>query len=412
MRKGLQNQRAELVKELDGVQTDMVRAAVDAGQATIDADNRAWEQRVSVAKRGAKDIIEANDPIAKANAEYSKSLEQLNKFKPDISAEDYDTAFKAITKSRDDAIERAEKSANTMTIEGKAVWSVAESYNALVLELNSAKLATEALRLGEGTIIDVKANERVTDFLTDFGKKANIVGKSLAELAQAAGVSLDDLREGFRAIEVERAKVNALKRAKDLATETEETKRRADATLQGASAAAEMAKSIEVERQLRAMGLDAKDKDLQALRSEIAAKLEAAEASREYLQAAQEGQSILERYGDGATRLRLGLEKLNETQRVLAQNGKMTPELEEAFSRAAWDIAKQTKTVEGAFFRAFDDIGDAWEDLFDKMVKGSKVTFRDFASSLKDIFTKTLAEMAYIAPMRPVSVNILPLIEQ
>ncbi|WP_149471434.1 hypothetical protein [Roseomonas genomospecies 6] len=88
------------MRELDAVQTDMVRAAVDAGQATIDADNRAWEQRVSVAKRGTKDIIEANDPIAKAHAEYAKSLEQLNKFKPDIGAEEYETAFKAITKGR------------------------------------------------------------------------------------------------------------------------------------------------------------------------------------------------------------------------------------------------------------------------------------------------------------------------
>ncbi|KAA0675722.1 hypothetical protein [Roseomonas genomospecies 6] len=291
-----------------------------------------------------------------------------------------------------------------MTIEGKAVWSAAESYYALTLELNSAKLATEALRLGEGTIIDVKANERVTDFLTEFGKKANIVGKSLAELAQAAGVSLEDLRQGFRAIEVERAKVNALKRAKDLATETEETKRLADATLQGANAAAEMAKSIEIERQLRAMGLDAKDKDLQALRSEIAAKLEAAEASREYLQAAREGESILERYGDGATRLRLGLEKLNRTQQVLAENGKMTPELQQAFSNAAIDIAKQTKTIEGAFFRSFDGIGDAWSDLFEKMLTKGKAKFSDFADVMNDIFTKALAEMAYYAIARPVIV--------
>ncbi|AWK86545.1 phage tail tape measure C-terminal domain-containing protein [Azospirillum thermophilum] len=82
----------------------------------------------------------------------------------------------------------------------------------------------------------------------------------------------------------------------------------------------------------------------------------------------------------------------------------MTPELVNAYQSAAIDIAKQTNTMEGAFLRAFDNIGDAWEDLFAKMLKGGKVTFRDFTDSLKDIFTKALAEMAFVAIARPVIV--------
>lgn len=350
VRKTLQARRAELAKELDGIQTDMLRTAVEGGQAAIDADNRAWEQRVGAAKRGAKEILEANNPIAKANAEYQKGLEQLNKFKADISPEEYQNALDAITKTRDDAIKRAEKSANTLTIEGKAAFAASEGFYALALELNNAKIATESLRLGEGTLIDVKANEQVTQFLVDYSKRANILGKSLDDLAQSAGFSLQQLFESFRAIEVERAKLNALKRSKDLQTETAETTRLAEATLQGAEAYARVSREIAVEKQLRALGLDSKAKELDSLREEIRLRLEAGEAARSYADSAAYARNLVD---ETATPQEKAISRLKEIERHYAElkkSGKaLSPEIETAFDRARKDATDTASGLKAVF---------------------------------------------------------------
>ncbi|AWK86546.1 hypothetical protein [Azospirillum thermophilum] len=252
----------------------------------MSADERAWQQRIDTAKRGAAELRKANDPVFKANAEYQESLKKLDQSKPFISAEDYKTTLDAITQTRDAAIERANKAAESMTTEEKAVWRTEVAYSALRLELANAKVAAEALSMGDMTVLDTKALERTVDFLTNFAKQAKIIPTSLDDLAQRAGVSLNELQAGFRAIEAETLKLQALKRSKDLGIETEETKRLAAATLDGADAYAKVSREIEVERQLRALGLDAKDKDLASTREEIRLKLEAVEASREYAKAA------------------------------------------------------------------------------------------------------------------------------
>lgn len=90
----------------------------------------------------------------------------------------------------------------------------------------------------------------------------------------------------------------------------------------------------------------------------------------------------------------------------------MTPELANAYQNAAIDIAKQTNTVEGAFLRAFDNIGDAFGDMFSQMVKDGKFSFKSLTDTLKETFAKAIAEMAYIAPMKPITVNVFPLIKE
>lgn len=90
----------------------------------------------------------------------------------------------------------------------------------------------------------------------------------------------------------------------------------------------------------------------------------------------------------------------------------MTPELANAYQNAAIDIAKQTNTMEGAFLRAFDNIGDAFGDMFSQMVKDGKFSFKSLTDTLKETFAKTIAEMAYIAPMKPITVSVLPLINE
>lgn len=90
----------------------------------------------------------------------------------------------------------------------------------------------------------------------------------------------------------------------------------------------------------------------------------------------------------------------------------MTPELANAYQNAAIDIAKQTNTMEGAFLRAFDNIGDAFSDMFSQAVKDGKFSFKSLTDTLKETFAKAIAEMAYIAPMKPITVNVFPLINE
>lgn len=80
----------------------------------------------------------------------------------------------------------------------------------------------------------------------------------------------------------------------------------------------------------------------------------------------------------------------------------MTPELANAYQNAAIDIAKQTNTMEGAFLRAFDNIGDAFSDMFTEAVKDGKFSFKSLTDTLKETFAKAIAEMAYYAIARPV----------
>lgn len=236
------------MKELDGIQTDILRSAVETGEQTISADERAWQQRVDTAKRGATELRKANDPVYKANDEYQDSLKKLNQSKPFISTEDYKATLDAITQTRDAAIERANKSANALTTEEKAVWRTEVAYSALRMELANAKVASQALSMGDATVLDTKALERTVEFLTSFARQAKILPTTLEDLAQRAGVSLGELQAGFRAIEAETLKLQALKRSKDLGIETEETKRLAAATLEGADAYAKVSREIEVER--------------------------------------------------------------------------------------------------------------------------------------------------------------------
>lgn len=90
----------------------------------------------------------------------------------------------------------------------------------------------------------------------------------------------------------------------------------------------------------------------------------------------------------------------------------MTPELANAYQNAAIDIAKQTNTMEGAFLRDFDNIGDAFSDMFSQAVKDGKFSFKSLTDTLKETFAKAIAEMAYIAPMKPITVNVFPLINE
>lgn len=93
-------------------------------------------------------------------------------------------------------------------------------------------------------------------------------------------MNLKELQAGFRELETELLKLNAIRKSRDLGIETEEQKRLTDATLQGAQAYAETSRQIGVERQLRQLGLDARDKDLDKTREEIRLKLQALDVAK------------------------------------------------------------------------------------------------------------------------------------
>lgn len=288
----------------------MVRAAVDAGEETRQADERAWQQRGDTARKGVDELKMQNDAVYKANQDYAVAVKKLDQAKTLVDPSTYKEVLQAITATRDAAIERATATTTALTSEERAIFNVESKYSALRMELANIQVATKAMSMGDMTILDEKALQRTVDFLTSFAKQAKIIPTSLEDLAQRAGVSLGDLQEGFRAVEGELLKLNALKKSKDLGIETDEQKRLTDATLQGAEAYARVSREIEVERQLRQLGLDARAKDLDKTREEIRLKLQALDASKQAAQAASEAQSMLSQYGDGDTQLRLRLEKL------------------------------------------------------------------------------------------------------
>lgn len=109
---------------------------------------------------------------------------------------------------------------------------------------------------------------------------------------------------------------------------------------------------------------------------------------------------MLSQYGDGDTQLRLRLEKLEQIRKVLQDGGKWTPELQAAFDKASIDIAKQTDTIQGAYYRTFDNIGEKFTDVFSKMVETGSLKFSDLAKAMKQATT----------PITP-SIN-LPLVKE
>lgn len=390
-----QNARKELAQleaDRDTIRQRMLDRDLQAAADGVRAQTKAEETKVANAQRTAEKLLADNDRVYKAQQQRDNDLKELDAQRGKISADMYARTKKAIEDTYDTAVERADKAANQLSIEEKALSHVAESYSLMATEIQNARIANKALsESSDFTAIDIRANERVIDFLIDFAKRANITAKSLEDLADAAGISLTALRNDFRALEVEATKRKALERGRELTFEAAETDALAIATLKGADAYAEAARQIEVEREIRKLGLDAKDADITKTRDEIRAKLDAVEASKAYARAAQEGNRVLEEYGNGSTQIRLKLEKLAQTQRALAEKGALTDEMRDAFARAELDAIRSTDSIEGTFLRAFDDIGDALGDTLKDAFKTGELNFKYFAHSLTDIFVDALA---------------------
>ena len=347
-------------------------------------------------------ISEGADPLEKALKERDKSLSDLKSALDAgaISEERYSKVVGAVNDQYDDAVERANKRANALTIEDRAINRLTANFESLALHITHAEIATQEFADNEAfTRLDMRASDRVVDFLTDFAKQARISGASLQELADLAGISLEKLRADFRKLEVELTKRKALERSRELSFEVDETSKLANATLQGAAAAAEMAQAIEVERQLREMGLDAKDKDLDKIREEVRLKLAAKSAQDEYLRAAQDGMNILRRYGDGNTRLGMDLEELDRTRQILAKNGKLTTEMAQAFDVARYEAVKASDTISGSFLRAAEDIGYALTDSFERAFANGRFEAKDLMADLKRIFAHLVIQVG-VTPVK------------
>lgn len=126
-------------------------------------------------------IAEGADPLVKAAKERDTSLASLKSALDAgaISEERYKTVVGAVNDQYDTAVDRVNKRNNALTVEERAINSVTDSYSNLLLQVEHAQLATEAFAQGAFTKIDVRANERVVDFLTSFAKQAKISGASL-----------------------------------------------------------------------------------------------------------------------------------------------------------------------------------------------------------------------------------------
>jgi tape measure domain-containing protein len=347
-------------------------------------------------------IMDSVDPVGKASKTRAEQLKTLKDALDAnaISQTEYAKGVEAINKAYAEVQDRGHAAENAAA---KKLQSAKDSVTQVIANLNEeldtmeAKLSTLKTS-NPDEFFEASAWESATAVLGKFSKSTGHVGESLEDAAKRAGISLSVLLESYKKLEKGKAIYAATQRSEALAAEAAETDKLAAATLQETEALQAANTELLIEREIRELNLKSKDEDIAKIREEITARIQAAEASREYLRAAQEGKSILEEHGTASAKLKMQLDKLANTYRILSDRGEMTDDMAKAFQKAEYEAVASSDTMSGYMIRGMEDVGTALTDSLQRAFVQGKFDAKQLWTDIKSIFAQTMIN-AFIQPV-------------
>jgi hypothetical protein len=356
----------EAERELQEIRTrQAARAQAEREEAEHAARARELHQ-IETHRQAVEKIMEKADPMTKATKERDTALSALKAALDAGAIEEtrYAEAVAVVNREFELDVSRIENRKASLSEMEKAVNGVSEAYKLLQEEVANSQATTERMQSqADADLLDTKAYERTADFLSKFAKDAGIAGASLDELAAKAGITLDTLVSAYRKLEKEELKRAALDKIEGIKAETDQNKRLAEAYLKGAEAIRTTSREIAIENEIRRLGLNIKDADLNKLREEVRVRMEGADAAARFNDAAQFSRQLTEEHATPTEKLAKRLAELKRNYDLLAASGKRIPaEIETAFARARGAAEIEFTVIGKAFKSLAEDICEFPDD--------------------------------------------------